>query len=1037
MVCGIPCLVFVCLDEDIATYLPNRPLGNAMIVSRTVLIVCSGMLGFFGAFEAALTASSAVDFNRDIKPIFSDHCYACHGPDANKRKADLRFDVEESAKADLGGYAAIVPGNTKESVLMERLLTHDEDEIMPPPKFKKPLSSDQIDLIKRWIEDGASWANHWSFEPIQRPETPEISEADWSRNPIDRFVGARLDEEGLDPRPEAERDILIRRVSFDLTGLPPTPEEVDLFLEDQSGDAYEKLVDRLLRSSRYGEHMARFWLDAARYGDTHGLHLDNYREMWPYRDWVVNAFNRNLSYRDFVIEQLAGDLLPNATSDQLVATGFNRCNVSTSEGGSIKEEVYVRNVIDRVVTTSTVFMGLTFECTRCHDHKFDPLTMKDFYSFFAYFNSIDGEPLDGNRKEHAPVLRLPSDIQTEKIEKFDQEIALLDKKTKGPWTEVDQAQTEWEAELTATKEDADEKDENGALVLNDWYSVGPFSDVRLYLLPRKHGPEGKPIDLKASYKTSTEETVTWKRRTSWKDGVVHSDLTGDTAANFLYRVIESPKEQVVKVSLGSDDGIKVYLNEKELLSKDVSRGAAADQEMVDLALKKGRNELLLKIANYGGNTGFYFALVDGLSTVPKEILEIVAITPDSREPKQIDQLRGHFRSKVSDFPELVAANDALKTLRESRAAVDRDIPLTLIWKERKEPRKSFMLTRGEYDQKGDEVTRQTPAVLPPLPEGASNDRLGLALWLTDSSHPLTARVAVNRFWQQFFGIGLVKTSEDFGSQGDPPSHPKLLDWLAASFQENDWDVKSLVKSIVMSATYRQSSKMDPMLIERDPENRLFARGPRFRLDAEMLRDQALSVSGLLVEMQGGSSVKPPQPDGLWFAVGYSGSNTVRFEADQGADKVHRRSLYTFVKRTSPPPQMSTFDGPSREACVMRRERTNTPMQALLLLNDPQFVEAARALAERVLGESDLTDRLRADRMWRLCLGRFASPQELDDLTTAFQEEKEFFESDLDAAEGLIAIGDSEAMADLDRSELAAWTTVASLLLNLDEVVTKN
>ncbi|MDA7657936.1 DUF1553 domain-containing protein, partial [Verrucomicrobia bacterium] len=418
-------------------------------------------------------------------------------------------------------------------------------------------------------------------------------------------------------------------------------------------------------------------------------------------------------------------------------------------------------------------------------------------------------------------------------------------------------------------------------------------------------------------------------------------------------------------------------------------------------------------------------------------LEIVEKAPDAREPKQADQLRGHFRSKVSDDPALIAANEELKKLRENRAAVDRDIPLTLVWKERKEPRKSFLLTRGEYDQKGDEVTRQTPAVLPPLPEGVSNDRLGLALWLTDSSHPLTARVAVNRFWQQLFGVGLVKTSEDFGSQGDPPSHPGLLDWLAASFRENDWDVKSLVKSIVMSATYRQSSKMDPMLIERDPENRLFARGPRFRLDAEMLRDQALSVSGLLVEMQGGSSVKPPQPDGLWFAVGYSGSNTVRFEPDQGADKVHRRSLYTFVKRTSPPPQMSTFDGPSREACVMRRERTNTPMQALLLLNDPQFVEASRALAERVLGESELTDRLRADRMLRLCLGRFATPQELDDLTTAFQEEWEFFKSDIEAAKRLTAIGDSEPMAGVDRSELAAWTTVASLLLNLDEVVTKN
>ena len=1008
-----------------------------MIVSRTVEIVCSGMLVLTGGWASVLNASSAVDFNRDIRPVFSDYCYPCHGPDANKRKADLRFDVEGSAKGDLGGYAAIVPGNVEKSVLMERLLSHDEDEIMPPPEFKKALSTGQIELIRQWIEDGASWANHWSFEPIVRPETPASVGDDWSRTPIDRFVRARLDEEGLDPSPEAEQDVLIRRVSFDLTGLPPTPEEVDLFLEDQSVDAYERVVDRLLRSSRYGEHMARFWLDAARYGDTHGLHLDNYREMWPYRDWVVNAFNRNLSYRDFVIEQLAGDLLPNATPEQIVATGFNRCNVSTGEGGSIKEEVFIRNVVDRVVTTSTVFMGLTFECTRCHDHKFDPFTMKDFYSFFAYFNNIDGEPLDGNRREYAPVLRLPSEFQTEKIVQFDREIVAQDEKVKNPWVEVDQAQNEWEAGLIASRAGKGTKDESGALVLNDWYSVGPFSDVRLYLLPRKHGPEGQEINLESTFKTSTDETVAWQRRSSWKDGVVHSDLTGDTAANFLYRVIESPKEQTVKVSLGSDDGIKVYLNQKELLSKDVSRGAAADQEFVDLSLKKGRNELLLKIANYGGNTGFYFALVDALSTVPKEILEIVDIDPGSRKQKQVDRLRGHFRSKVSDYPDLVAANQELKTLRENRAAVDRDIPLTLVWKERAEPRKAFVLKRGEYDQRGDEVTRRTPGVLPPLPEGVPNDRLGLAHWLTDSSHPLTARVAVNRFWQQFFGVGLVKTSEDFGSQGEPPSHPELLDWLAASFHENGWDVKALMKSIVMSATYRQTSKMDSELIERDPENRLFARGPRFRLDAEMLRDQALSVGGLLVEMQGGSSVKPPQPDGLWFAVGYSGSNTVRFEADQGADKVHRRSLYTFVKRTSPPPQMSTFDGPSRESCVMRRERTNTPMQALLLLNDPQFVEASRALAERVLKEPELTDRQRADRMLRLCLGRYATPQELDDLTAAFREEWAFFKTNPKRAESFTSIGETEASDEVDRTELAAWTTVGSLLLNLDEVVTKN
>ncbi len=1006
-----------------------------MFIYRREWLVGSGLLLLTGLAQLSVKAADALDFNRDVRPILSDHCYACHGPDANQRKADLRLDEEAAAKADLGGYAAIVDGKPEDSELVERILTSDEDDLMPPPEYKKPLSQDQIEILRQWIQDGARWANHWSFEPISRPSPPAQEDDEWSRNPIDRFVLERLNEEELDPQPEASREVLIRRVSFDLTGLPPTPEEVDSFIADDSPDAYERLVDRLLRSSRYGEHMARFWLDAARYGDTHGLHLDNYREMWPYRDWVVNAFNRNLSYRDFVIEQLAGDLLPNPTRDQIVATGFNRCNVSTSEGGSIKEEVYTRNVVDRVVTTSTVFMGLTFECTRCHDHKFDPFTMKDFYSFFAYFNSIDGEPLDGNRKEHAPILRLPSDYQTEQMEHFDREISVLKKQVENPWKEVDEAQRAWEAELLRDKEE--EEQNPSALVLNDWYSVGPFGDVRLYLLPRKHGPEGKPIDLEASYKTSTDETVKWKRRPNWKDGVVHSDLTGDTAANFLYRVIESQVEQTVKVSLGSDDGIKVYLNQKELLSKDVSRGAAADQEILDLPLKKGRNEFLMKIANFGGATGFYFALVDGASALPEEVLKIVQLPASDRSDEQKKKLQEHYRTKESEYPALVAAIDELKTLREKRSAVDRDIPLTLVWKERKEPRKAFILTRGEYDQKAEEVVRRTPASLPPVSDDYPNDRLGLAYWLTDPSHPLTARVAVNRFWQQLFGVGLVKTSEDFGSQGEPPSHPELLDWLSATFRENGWDVKALMKTMVMSATYRQSSKLDPHRIERDPENRLYARGPRFRLDAEMLRDQALSVSGLLVEQMGGSSVKPPQPDGLWFAVGYSGSNTVKFEADKGGDRVHRRSLYTFIKRTSPPPQMSTFDGPSREACVVRRERTNTPMQALLLLNDPQYVEAARGLAERVLSESHASDRDRAERLWRICLGRFPEGGELEDLTNAYQEELSFFQEREEAAKGLIGIGDVPPAEGSDPAKLAAWTTVASLVLNLDEVVTKN
>ncbi len=1000
-------------------------------VSWFVAVV--GVLG--GAAHGRVAA--AVEFNRDIRPILSNHCFACHGPDEEKRKAGLRLDLESAAKMEQDGAAAIVPGDPEASLIVQRAIHSDPDEVMPPPEYKKPLSGEQIALLKQWIKEGATWQDHWAFVPIQSRAVPKTRDAGWARNAVDHFIQARLDQEDLEPSAEASREVLIRRVTFDLTGLPPTEAEMDAFLSDSNPQAYERLVDRLLRSPSYGEHMARYWLDAARYGDTHGLHLDNYREMWPYRDWVVGAFNRNLSYRDFVIEQIAGDLLPNATRDQLVATGFNRCHVTTGEGGSIKDEVFVRNVIDRVVTTSTVFMGLTFECTRCHNHKFDPFTMEDFYSMFAYFNSLDGDPLDGNRKDHAPVLRLPSDYQTESLQRYDAAIQPLQKRLAGAWPTVDEAQSQWEADIRAAAAEKAAADALPTVQLGEWQTVGPFYDVRLYLFSRKYGPEGKTVDLAAEYKNNADDTLKWRARSDWKDGEVQSDLPGEMAANYLYRTIESPEEQTVPVSLGSDDAIKVYLNGKEILANDVDRGAAADQESLELALQKGRNELLIKIVNYNAGSGFYFSLKEAKSEIPGEIQKILEVVLAERNDEQQKKLRDYYRNQVSRDSELTAAITELKRLREARAAVDRDIPLTLVWKELKEPRPAHLLKRGNYDDKGEEVSRQTPAVLPPLPEGVPNDRLGFAYWLTDPSHPLTARVAVNRFWQQVFGLGLVKTAEDFGVQGERPSHPELLDWLAYSFRDSGWDMKELMRTLVLSATYRQSSYLTPSLRERDPENRLLARGPRFRLDAEMLRDQALFVSGLLVDQMGGESVKPPQPDGLWFAVGYSGSNTVRFKADSGSEKVHRRTLYTFVKRTSPPPQMSTFDGPSREACVMRRERTNTPMQALLLLNDPQYVEAARGLASRALTEFEGADDERAMRLFRVCTGRVATPAERDDLVALYQESLRDFEADPEAAVALTAIGEQEPAGDLSRPQLAAWTTVASMVMNLDEVVSKN
>ncbi len=973
-----------------------------------------------------------VDFIRDVRPILATHCFQCHGPDAASRKANLRLDVADGLKRKTNsGRLVVVPGKPQESELFVRITSKQPDYRMPPPSAEQQLTEQDIEVLRRWIEQGAPWQEHWAYQTPVKPTVPQVGDRSWCRNPIDRFILARLEREGLSPSPEADKETLIRRVTFDLTGLPPTPAEVDAFLRDDRPDAYERLVDRLLASPRYGEHMARFWLDAARYGDTHGLHLDNYREMWPYRDWVIKAFNQNLPYDQFIIWQLAGDLLPNPTLDQLVATGFNRAHVTTNEGGSIVEEVYVRNVVDRVVTTATVFMGLTFDCARCHDHKYDPFTMKDFYSMFAFFNSLDGSPMDGNRKDPPPVIKVPTREQRRRMAALERQIEALEQKLREPWPAVDQAQREWEAAVLA--ELAKERAE---LALGDWYWVGPFGSVKRYLWSRKHGPEGKPIDLSQTFKTAAGE-LKWQHRPDWADGKVHTDLPGNEAANFLYRKIVAAEPRKVKVSLGSDDAIKVYLNGKLVFQKNVHRGVAPDQDTVELSLEKGDNHLLIKIINYGGGSGYYFKVLDQAASVPPELAEILKVPAEKRTDEQKARLRDHFRNKVCQLPELVEVRQQLAALRKARTDLDRQIATTLIFRERKQPKPAFILYRGEYDKPRDRVDRATPAILPPMKPDMPKNRLGFAMWLVDRDHPLTARVTVNRFWQQVFGVGLVKTAEDFGVQGELPSHPELLDWLAVDFQDHGWDVKRFMRLIVTSATYRQSSRITPELYRRDPENRLLARGPRFRLDAEMLRDQALAVSGLLCLKMGGPSVKPPQPDGLWFAVGYSGSNTVRFKKDSGHDKVHRRTVYTFIKRTAPPPQLSIFDAPSRESTCVRRERTNTPLQALALWNDPQYVECARGLAERALREAGATAEERVRFMYRLCTARWPDATRLAELIDLARDLHEIYAAHPDEARKLIAIGEYPPDPSFDPIELATWTMVANTILNLDEVVTKN
>ncbi len=863
-----------------------------LISHRTSPLVLAVAIAYLriGAAEAETPTPSPIDFTRQIRPILSEHCFACHGPDAKKRKANLRLDTKAGAFSELdsGEGHALVPGKSADSILVDRISSADPDRIMPPPQFGKKLAPEQIVLIRKWVEQGANWSEHWAFIAPQAPELPKVKNTSWPRNEVDAFILARLEREKLQPSPEADKTTLIRRLTLDLTGLPPTLAEVDQFLSDTRPDAYEKVVDRLLKSPRYGEHMARYWLDAARYGDTHGLHLDNYREMWPYREWVVGAFNRNLSYDRFLTEQLAGDLLPNAAQDQVVASGFNRCHVTTSEGGSIDEEVYVRNVVDRVDTTGTVFLGLSTGCARCHDHKFDPFRTKDYYQFFAFFNSLDEKPLDGNAARYPPVISVATPEQTAELERSKRLVAGVKK------------------------------------------------------------------------------------------------LLADEAAKVQY------------VDPGD--------------TKPAAESFAA----------------WLKAPNVVGKPA------------PKPVQDVLRIRVDRRNPQQQQVLHDYFIEHIYGKmrPTFDPLLQSLATLEKERDRVEKELPMTLVSREMATPRPAFILKRGEYDQRGDKVGRSTPLFLPPFPADAPLNRLGFAQWLLLPEHPLTARVEVNRLWQQLFGAGIVKTAEDFGSQGEPPSHPELLDWLAVQFHVDGWDVKKMMKRLLMSATYRQSAKVTKDRLAKDPANRLLSRGPRFRLDAEVLRDQALFVSGLLIEKLGGPSVKPPQPAGLWEAVGYVTSNTARFTPDAGVDKVHRRSLYTFWKRTAPPPQMTTFDAPSRESCLVRRERTNTPLQALLLLNETQYVEASRALAERTMKEGGAAPDERSAHLFRLATGRKPDSTETAVMLEAYRIHLATYAKDEAAAKKLIAIGESKADAKLNAGELAAWTMVANLVLNLDEVINK-
>lgn len=1382
-----------------------------MVCSRRAWIPVVAGIALALSTGFANAGDDPIDYSRDIRPILSENCFKCHGPDPAAREAKLRLDVFEGAVAARRGGAAVVPGDPDASLILKRLTSTDPSFQMPPPETGKSVTAEQIELLRRWIGEGAKYSEHWSFVTPRRPNLADPKFAPFDvGHPVDTLIAQRLAEVGLSFSEEATRSELIRRVTLDLTGITPSIEEVDAFLADDSPNAYEKLVDRLLASSRYGEHMARYWLDASRYADTHGLHIDAERNLWRWREWVIESFNDNKPYDDFSIEQLAGDLLPNPSLAQRIATGFNRNHVTTGEGGAIAEEYLAKYAIDRVETTATVWMGLTAGCAQCHDHKYDPLTQKEFYELLAFFNNITEAGLDGNRPAPEPNLKAPTPDQSKELERVRDEVAKrraemdVVKSKLGPelveWENElleDHADESWEAfdapidashplnegliahfplDLDARNRVAGEgraegRDgyRNGHLafplgqmspaaefdgkafvdvgdvapfehtdrfsygawiyltgntvgtplarmddgnqfrgydlyvangkvavhIINDWpencikvtsnptlpnfqwhhvfmtydgsgkaagvslyfngrrvkhtvnYDTltatirtevplqlgsrkpgsrfkGLVDDVRIYdraltheeviALHRSAGiewfplaetvgvtgdptvepepgltelslrtaldsveairvdlhPKGKskdaPIDIaeievvavsvagnseervlkldavgirgataagdaadgdlttscsiprgtessavlfadepfgfaggtelrirvksspdvswgklrfsvaraadrsalpasfgvwhsagpfKAANGKAAHETefgpekdvvaenapgfdaaksyldgkVSWKARPQWRDGAIHN-LSGANSATYLYRTIDVPRKRKMTLSLGSDDSLKVWVNGSLVLEDKTVHPVAADQRRVTVDLAAGTNHLLLKVVNYGGGYAFYFKPTVTVNDPPLDLVDAVRTPAADRAEGENDRIREYYMENFS--PEARALRDQIASLDAEAKKIDSMIPVTMVMQEMTQRKETFVLIRGDYQRKGEKVSPKIPDFLPPLSEDAPRNRLGLAQWLLDPDHPLTSRVVVNRFWQQLFGTGLVATVDDFGSQGEWPSHPELLDWLAREFTESGWDVKRLMKMLVMSKTYRQSSKVTPELLALDPNNRLLGRGPRFRMDAEMVRDSALAMSDLLVERHGGRSVRPYQPPGLWKAVSY-GFN-VTFVADKG-DGLYRRSLYTFWKRTSPPPSLLIFDAPTRETCVVRRARTNTPLQALVLLNDPQYVEAARAMAERVM-KAEEKDGQRIIRAFRIATSRTPSDRELEILARALGLQRQRYRDDAESAKKLIAVGDSKADEELDPSELAAWTALMSIIINLDETVTK-
>jgi mono/diheme cytochrome c family protein len=1042
------------------------------------------------AVKQATRSSGAktIYYNRDVRPIFSENCFACHGPDSAARKASLRLDRFEDAVAERKGVAAIIPGQPEKSALVERILATDPDDIMPPPKSHKKLTEQQKDLLRRWVAEGAEYELHWAYIAPKRPALPKVKNSGWIRNPIDNFILARLAQEKLQPAPEADRRTLARRWSLDLIGLPPTAAEVEAYVNDKSADADTKYIDKLVNSKHWGEHRGRYWLDAARYADTHGIHFDNFREMWSYRDWVIKAFNDNVPFDRFTMEQLAGDLLPNPTLEQQIASGFNRSHITSNEGGLIDEEYLVLYTRDRTETTSAVWLGMSANCATCHDHKFDPFTQREFYELSSFFNNTTIPARDGNRRDPPPVAVVPT---PEDRDRWFELVKLGTKADEALQARRKAARPEYEGWLAEGTPEAFEKDI-------------PTEDLLFHArLTEGKGETFKYVVREESRRFEAKTNLTWGSgyigersfKAARNDPAVELGDIGDfdkdesfsygawikpadtEAAGAIiarmdreksYRgwdmLYEKGRVAVHIVSQWPDDAIKVTTKTKLEAGKwahvfatyDGSgkpagvklyiNGKAAEHD-VDRKTLKGsiRSDAPLTIGRRnGGNeldrVSIQDARIYGRALKAKEVEGLAQGTrsawlvekADKRTKEETDELFDRWLTRVDEpFKETTAK---IAKLEAEQGEIKKRGTVAHVMSEKSEEAMAFILHRGEYDKRRDRVLADTPDILPPMPDDLPRTRLGFAQWLFLPEHPLTARVTVNRFWQEVFGNGLVRSAGDFGVAGELPSHPELLDWLAIEFRESGWDVKKLFKLLVTSAAYRQAATVTPDKLQKDPQNRLLSRGPRFRMDAEMVRDYALAVSGLLAPKVGGPSVKPYQPEGVWEAVAMPESNTKKYERDTG-EKLYRRSLYTFWKRAAPPATMDIFNAPNRETCTVRRERTNTPLQALATLNDPQFVEAARHLAQLALKNgSTVQDRL--DFVARRLLARPLRPQEYRVTESVLNDLLAHYEAAPKDAEALLAVGESKPDCSLPAPELAAYTLAVNQLMNLDEVLNK-